>query len=177
MMRRRLLLLLLSGAALFAPSLAVAAGPLPELLGGFKNWAAYSTGTGDAKVCYALSRPVSSEPKKARRDPIYFLINDWPGRKAKAEPEIMPGYQYKDGSDVTVDVGSAKFTFFTKNEEGAGGAWVEAQADEERLVEAMKTAPEAVVTGTSKRGTVTHDTYSLAGLPDALDKAHAACAM
>ncbi|HEX4078841.1 MAG TPA: invasion associated locus B family protein [Rhizomicrobium sp.] len=174
---RCLSLLLLLGAAVFAPSLAVAAGPLPELLGGFRNWAAYATGTGDAKVCYALSRPISSEPRKARRDPIYFLINDWPGRKAKAEPEIVPGYQYKDGSDVTVDVGSAKFTFFTKNDGGAGGAWVEAQADEQRLVDAMKTAPEAIVTGTSKRGTVTRDTYSLAGLGDALDKAHAACAM
>jgi hypothetical protein len=174
---RRLSLLLLSGAALCAPSLAFAAGQLPELLGGFKNWAAYSTGTGDAKVCYALSRPVSSEPKKAHRDPIYFLINDWPGRKAKAEPEIVPGYQYKDGSSVTVVVGSATFTFFTRNEGGAGGAWVEAQADEQRLVEAMRASSEAIVTGTSKRGTLTHDTYSLAGLPDALDKAHAACAM
>ena len=52
---------------------------------------------------------------------------------------------------------------------------MEAQADEERLVNAMRTAPEMVVTGTSKRGTVVRDTYSLAGFGDALDKAQAAC--
>ena len=52
---------------------------------------------------------------------------------------------------------------------------MEAQADEERLVNAMKTASEAVVTGTSKRGTVVRDTYSLSGFADALDKAQAAC--
>ena len=39
----------------------------------------------------------------------------------------------------------------------------------------VKTAPQAVVTGTSKRGTVVKDTYSLDGFADALDKAQAAC--
>ncbi|HEX4158599.1 MAG TPA: invasion associated locus B family protein [Rhizomicrobium sp.] len=161
-------------AAVLMPDFGFAA---PQVLGTFQSWAAYTTQAGEAKVCYALSRPTSSEPKKARRDPIFFLINDWPGRKAKGEPEIVPGYQYKDGGDVTVDIGGNKFTLFTKNDGGAGGAWVEAQADEQRLVDAMKAASEAVVTGTSKRGTVTRDTYSLAGFGDALDKAHQACAL
>ncbi|MGH6888799.1 MAG: invasion associated locus B family protein [Rhizomicrobium sp.] len=149
----------------------------PELLGSFKNWAAYTTDAGDSKVCYALSKPVSSKPVKARRDPIFFLINDWPGRKAKGEPEVVPGYEYKDGSDVTVEIGPDKFTLFTKNEGGAGGAWVEAQADEERLVQAMKAGSQAIVSGTSKRGTITRDTYSLSGFGEALAKAHQACGM
>lgn len=161
-------------AAIFVPHFADAA---PEVLGTFQSWAAYTTQAGNSKVCYALSRPTSSEPRKAHRDPIFFLINDWPGRKAKGEPEIVPGYQYKDGSDVTVEIGTNKFTFFTKNDGGAGGAWVEAQADEQRLVDVMKTAPEAIVTGTSKRGTLTRDTFSLAGFGDAVEKAHQACAM
>lgn len=170
----RLSCALLITAAVFAPCLAEAA---PQVLGTFQNWAAYTTQAGEAKVCYALSRPTASEPKKVHRDPTFFLINDWPGRKAKGEPEIVPGYQYKDGSDVTVEIGANKFTLFTKNDGGAGGAWVEAQADEQRLVDAMKTASAAVVSGTSKRGTVTRDTYSLAGFGDALEKAHQACPM
>jgi hypothetical protein len=149
----------------------------PTLLGGFKSWFGYSLGNGDSKVCYALSKPTTQEPKKAKRDPAFFLINDWPGRKAKAEPEIVPGYQYKDGSTVTVEVGSDKFTFFTKNDGGSGAAWVLAQADEERLVDSMKSNVAASVTGTSKRGTMTHDTYSLAGFGDALDKIDQTCGM
>ena len=170
----RLSCALLMTAAFFAPHLAQAA---PQVLGTFQGWAAYTTQAGEAKVCYALSRPTASEPKKVHRDPAFFLINDWPGRKAKGEPEIVPGYQYKDGSDVTVEIGANKFTLFTKNDGGAGGAWVEAQADEQRLVDAMKAASEAIVTGTSKRGTITRDTYSLAGFGDALEKAHQACPM
>jgi invasion protein IalB len=170
----RLSCVFLMTAAVFVPQLAEAA---PQVLGTFQNWAAYSTQTGDSKVCYALSRPTASEPRKIRRDPPFFLINDWPGRKAKGEPEIVPGYQYKDGTDVTVEIGTNKFTLFTKNDGGAGGAWVEAQADEQRLVDAMKAASEAVVSGTSKRGTVVRDTYSLTGFGDALEKAHQACTM
>jgi hypothetical protein len=160
-------------AAVLAPSLAFAAQP--TLLGAFKSWSAYETGAGDSRVCYALSRPTSTEPAKIKRDSAFILINDWPDRHAKAEPEVVPGFQYKDGSNVSAQLGSETVTFFTKNDGGVGGAWVDAQADEERLVDAMKTAPEAVVTGTSKRGTVVRDTYSLAGFADALDKAQAAC--
>ena len=168
--------LLLGGAAL-GQAISVASAEQSEILGVFKDWTAYKSGAGDARVCYALSKPIQSEPRKLKRDAPYFLINDWPGRNAKAEPEIVPGYVYKEGSEVTAQVGSDKFQLFTKNDGGAGGAWVEAQADEARLIDAMKAASQATVTGTSKRGTMTHDTYSLAGLSDALDKVHQSCGM
>jgi len=161
--------------AALAPSLAFAIAAQPALLGSFKSWSAYEAGSGDSRVCYALSRPTATDPAKIKRDPVFFLINDWPARHAKAEPEIVPGFQFKDGSSVTAQVGSETITLFTRNDGGVGGAWVEAQADEERLVNAMKTASETVVTGTSKRCTVVRDTYSLAGFADALDKAQQAC--
>jgi hypothetical protein len=154
-----------------------AAADAPEKLGEFKAWTAYSSGTGDSKVCDALSKPRMSEPTKIKRDAIYFLINDWPSRKAKSEPEIVPGYEYKDKSTAIAEVGANKFEFFTKNEGTAGGAWLEQQPDEDRLVEAMRKNAEIMVIGTSKRGTQTRDTYSLAGLSDALDKVHAACGL
>jgi hypothetical protein len=167
-------LCLIAAAGLFAgPALADS----PQVLGTFQNWAAYTTGAGDQKVCYALSQPKATSPKKAKRDAIYFLVSDWPGRRAKAEPEIAPGYKYKDNSTVAVQIGAQKFTFFTKNDTGDGDAWVKEQADEARIVEAMRSGAQAIVTGTSAHGTTTKDTYSLAGLPDALDKAHAACSM
>ena len=110
-------------------------------------------------------------------DPVYFLITDWPSRKTKSEPEAVPGYQYKDGSTVTAQVGGAKFEFFTQNDGDDGAAWIRKRADEIRLIETMKGGKDLVVTGTSKRGTVTRDTYALAGLSDVLDKIHQSCGM
>jgi hypothetical protein len=162
-------------AAVAAAPAATVGGPSP--LGSFHDWSAYTRGAGDVKVCYALSEPTAKEPARARRDPIYFLINEWPGRRSKDEAEIVPGYPYKDGSNVTVQVGGAKFSFFTKNQGSAGGAWVLNPADQPKLIAAMRNGSSAVVTGTSRRGTQTRDIYSLTGMGDALAKIHQACGM
>lgn len=162
----------------FFSLLATAAVAEPAtLIATFKDWSAFTTSANGRKICYAMGKPDAMEPKKAKRDPAYFMISDWPARKAKGELQIMPGYQYKDGALVTATIGTDKFDFFSQNEAGQGKAWVEDQAEEKRIVEAMKGGAKMVVTGTSQRGTNTKDTYSLAGLSDALQKVHEACGM
>ena len=156
-------------------SITSASADAPTLLGQFKGWTAASSGAGDAKVCFAMAHPTASLPKKAKRDPIAFLVNDWPSRKAVSEPQVIAGYQYKDQSTVTAAIGADKFTFFAKNDTDGGSAWIKDPADEARFISAMKTGSKLVVTGVSKRGTTTTDTYSLAGISDALDKVHSTC--
>ena len=162
-------------AAILCPAAMAASGSV--LLGQFKSWSAFSATVDNRQVCYALAEPRAKEPKNVRRGPIYFLINDWPSRQAKAEAEIVPGYKYRDGSPVTVSVGSDKFAFFTRNDGSAGSAWILALTDGPKLMEAMSHGASAEVTGTSSRGTVTHDTYSLDGFADALAKIHTSCGM
>jgi len=106
---------------------------------------------------------------------VFFLISSWPGRKVQNEPSVVPGYQYKVGTKVQVQVGSDKFDLFIKNDGQAGGAWVENPADEKRLIDAMKRGADMSVTGTSSRGTLTRDNYSLSGISAALDKVAATC--
>ncbi|MBU6443473.1 MAG: hypothetical protein KGR48_06145 [Alphaproteobacteria bacterium] len=179
--RTSLFAVLAAGALLGTLSSAASAAgqDKPANLGAFKSWTAYATGTGDSRTCYALAQPASSLPKHAKRDPIFFLVSDWPARKAKAETEVVPGYKYKDGSKVTVEVGPDKFTFFTKDDGkgGDGTAWIEDLASEGRLVDAMRRGAQMSVTGTSARGTLTRDTYSLGGISEALDAIHKACGM
>jgi hypothetical protein len=160
----------------------VLAGPAfaaekPAALGTFKNWSAYTAGTGADKTCYALSQPVASDPKTVTRGQIYFLISDFPARKAKGEPQIVPGYAYPANGTVSVTVGSDKFTFFTKNEGDNGSAWLKSTAEEAKLVAAMQKGSRAVVTCASARVTTTTDAYSLSGITAALQKAHAECKM
>jgi len=169
---------LLAGAFAAAVSISSAAADTPPtLLGSFNAWSAFQTTTSSGRTCYALAKPKSSEPKKAKRDQVYFLISDWPLRKTRSEPEVVPGYEYKADSPVTAAIGSDKFEFFTKNDGDSGSAWIKDQSDEVRLVEAMKRGSQVVVTGVSQRGTTTHDTYSLSGLSAALEKIHTACGM
>ena len=166
----------LLGCAVLALSAVPASADTPTLLGVFRDWSAFSSGTGSSKMCYVLTKPTSSKPK-AKRDPIYFLINDWVGRRVKGEPEMVAGYPYKDGSVVTATVGGVSINFFTQNQGTDGAAWVRERADELKLINAMRSGSSMIVTGLSKRGTKTTDTFSLGGFGDALDKAHAACGM
>ncbi len=147
------------------------------LLGVFKNWQAYSTGTGSALTCYAMSSPRATEPRGAKRAPIFLVVSDWPGRKVKSEPEIVPGYQYKPNAAVTLEIGGDKFNFFSRNDGQSGSAWLQSLGDTATLTNAMDHGVSAVALGISARGTKTVDTYSLAGYGDALAKIHSACNM
>ncbi|MBS0281342.1 MAG: hypothetical protein JSR25_09285 [Proteobacteria bacterium] len=148
-----------------------------NLLGVFGNWSAFSAGTGNAMTCYAMSKPRAKQPKAAKRGDIYLMVSDWPGRKVKAETQILPGYEYRANAPVTLAVGPDKFTFFSRNEAKSGAAWLQSLADSEKLIDTMSKGVSAVAAGTSARGTKTVDTYSLQGFNDALAKIHAACNM
>lgn len=164
----------LSVPALTTPVLAENA----SLLGAFGNWTAYSVGSGDSMTCFAMSRPRAVEPKRGlKRGSIYLIVSDYPARKAKAEAEIVPGYQYKEKAPVTLEIGEDKFAFFARNEAKEGSAWLSSLGDNQRLIDTMSKGVSAVALGSPIKGAKSMDTYSLAGFPDALAKIHAACNM
>jgi hypothetical protein len=151
------------------------AGETPNLVGTFKDWHVYAAGKGKNRTCYALTVPKEMNPANVARDEVFFLISNWPANKTVNQPSIVPGYQYGPNTKAQVQVGSEKYAFFTKNEGGAGGAWMEAVADEKKLVAAMRRGSAMIITGTSARGTLTTDNYSLAGISAALEKLGTAC--
>jgi hypothetical protein len=169
----------MSSAARIAMVLALGALLAPAgaqtLLGVTQNWTAYQATTPDGRVCYVLSKPTAILPVKVSRDPIYFVISVWPDRKVQAELEVFPGYTYKDGEPVFAQVGTVRTEFFTRNDGKVGTAWVKDAGEEAALVAAMRSGNKLTVTGVSKRGTHTTDTYSLNGLTAALESARTAC--
>jgi hypothetical protein len=165
------------GLCLCLASVAADAAEPANMLGVFENWSALSSGTGDKLTCYALSKPRATRPANTKRGPIYLMVSDWPSRKVKAEPQIVYGYQAKEGAGAALGVGKDKFTFFIRNNGKEGSAWLQQLSDNARLITAMQDGVSAVASGTSAKGTKTVDTYSLSGFGDALAKIHAVCQM
>lgn len=163
------------GLAITMAASAVMAQQKPELLGSYRDWFAYAVGKGADRQCYVLSEPTQKEPEAMKRDQVFFLISTWPGKKVKDEPSVVPGYSYKEGSTVQVQVGADKFEFFTKNDGGSGGAWMDDPAQERRLVDAMKRGAAFSITGIPDKGAMTRDNYSLSGISAALQRVAAAC--
>jgi Invasion associated locus B (IalB) protein len=144
----------------------------PVSLGTFDDWDSFTYQASNAPVCYIYSVPKKSESaKKVKRDPIYFLITHFPGRKIHNQVSTIIGYPFKESSTVTVKVDDASFELYTNGD----AAWAAAVETEAAIVKAMKTGKSLTVTGTSWKGTETTDSYSLVGVSAALDKIDSAC--
>jgi len=172
----------LSTAAVLSFGLVLPAVAEPaNLLGVFGNWSAYTTGSGSSLTCYAMSKPRAMRPATAKRGKdVYLIVSDWPSRKVKAEPQIVYGYQAKEGAAAALGVGGDKFTFFIRNNGKEASAWLQQLSENARLITAMQEGVSAVASGTSgvgKKTINTIDTYSLSGFNDAITKVHAACNM
>jgi hypothetical protein len=150
------------------PAAAVAGNAEPTLIGQFGTWGAYTATPKGKKICFALAKPSSSKtnPPNRPRDPAYAFVSTRPAEKVINEVSIMIGYALKPGSESTLEVGGASYAMYTQGD----GLWIKNAAEEERMVDAMRKASDAVVKGVSAKGTETTDTFSLKGLAQALDR-------
>jgi Invasion associated locus B (IalB) protein len=159
-------------AALFAGTSNLAHAEDPVSMGTFDDWESFTYRAANAPVCYIYSTPKKSEAaKKVKRDPIYFLVTNFPGRKIKGQISTIIGYPFKESSTVTLKVDDASFELYPNGDV----AWAAAAETEAAIVKAMKTGKSLSVTGTSWKGTETTDTYSLIGVGKAMDKINGAC--
>jgi hypothetical protein len=150
------------------PAAAVAGNAEPTLIGQFGPWGAYTATPNGKKVCFALAKPSSSKtnPPNRPRDPAYAFVSTRPAEKVTNEVSVMIGYTLKPGSESTLEVGGATYAMYTQGD----GLWIKNAAEEERMVDAMRKASDAVIKGVSAKGTETTDTFSLKGLAQALDR-------
>jgi hypothetical protein len=156
------------------PTLALGQAPgNPTSLGASGDWEAFTYEAEGSKVCYVYSQPKKSEANKksAARNPIYFMVTHWPGKKVKAQPSTVIGYSFKEGSDVKLSIDARDFILYPVD----NMAWTDKVETERAILAAMKSGKSMSITGTSAKGTVTKDSYSLAGISAAMDTIDGAC--
>jgi Invasion associated locus B (IalB) protein len=166
---KRVALVAFTVAGLGSTVLAQGQDPIP--LGKFGDWAAYTYKTASGKVCYVVSSPQGSEPKNAKRDPIFFLITHRPQQNVRNEVSTIIGYPFKKDATVQLMVDDQGYQLFTNGD----GAWADTSAKDKEIVTALRKGQKLSVKGVSWRGTETLDTYSLKGVRAAIDKIDESC--
>ena len=132
------------------------------------------------KECYIVSPPTSSvakrdgKPTDVQRGDIRLFISFRPADKVTNEVSFTGGYPFKTGSNVTMAIGSDKFTLAPGSGNSGEWAWTD-PSDDSRVVAALRKGASAKVSGTSARGTATEDTFSLSGFTAAVEDAAARC--
>lgn len=172
-MKTKTLLTVLSSAALLALAAggAWAAGGGTKTIGDFGPWSAYSYNGPRGMVCYLYSQPKKESGDYTQRGDTYIQVADRPKEKIANELSVTAGYPYKKGSEVSLEIDGGKFGLFTDGET----AWARDAKTQNAIVAAMRAGKTLVVRGTSSRGTLTTDTYSLSGFTAAITAANRAC--
>ncbi|MBK20334.1 MAG: hypothetical protein CMM52_16000 [Rhodospirillaceae bacterium] len=137
----------------------------------FKEWSVHVTGKKKKRICYLHGEPKKSSGKYKRRGATYLQVTHRVADRARNEVSITAGYSYKKGSEVTVKIDGKNFSMFTDG----GTAWARDAAGDKALVAAMRAGKTMIVSGTSGRGTLTSDRYSLSGFTAAHKAITRAC--
>ena len=100
-----------------------------------------------------------------------MFISTRPADKVTNEISIVIGYPFKPGSEATCGGRLNVFALYTQQD----GAWIKNATEEAQMVDAMRGGQNAVIKGTSAKGTQSTDTFSLKGVAQALDRTAQEC--
>ncbi len=148
-----------------------AAAADPELQSTHEEWRVYTQELDGDVVCYASTPPEDSAPLNTDHGEVAFLVATWKSGAAQEQPMLSVGYPLRLGAPTSARVGSDRYRMFTDGTE----AFVEADADQPRLVNAMKRGSSMRLETVSAEGTQTTYEFSLSGVTAALRAAADAC--
>lgn len=164
-------------AALTAGSVMAQESLIP--VGQHRDWYVYSVDDSDGKVCWIASAPQRWSARRSGRDvtnsvrrgEIRLMVANHPGDGRSSEVSVVIGYPFQGDRSGRIVIAGDRFDLHTEGELG----WTLTPADDTSAIAAMRAGVEATVTGTSGRGTVTTDTYSLLGFTAALEQSETLC--
>jgi len=142
----------------------------PSQLGIYGDWGVYFAEGEKSKTCYALAMPKGRSPPGLTRDPAYIFISNRPEENVRQEIAVMMGFPLKE-SGAQAEVSGSRFALIAKGP----NAWIKNTTEEAHFVEALKKGAKLVVKAASTKGRVTTDSYSLAGLSQALERIDKEC--
>lgn len=136
-----------------------------------RDWHTYTFEENGNLVCYMASKPTREEGDYTQRGDVYMLVTHRPADSTRDVISVITGYTYGPDTEVSVAIGEKLFTLFTSE----NTAWAPDEATDGNLVAAMKAGTSMIVKGTSNRGTLTTDTYSLLGFTAAYNEITRIC--
>ncbi len=142
-------------------------------IGDYGDWSSFQFSEDGNLACYMSSEPKKAKGKYQKRGDVFAIVTHRPAEKRFGEVSVIAGYSYQKDSWVEVKIGKQAFRLFTQDD----GAWAPDAETDKKLVRAMTKGRTMVVTGTSTRGTLTTDTYSLSGFTKASRAIAKACGL
>jgi hypothetical protein len=130
-----------------------------QVIGTFKDWAAYSASEGAGAVCFAMSKPASVEPQPDGYTQAYLYLTHRPSENVSNELNLVAGFEFAPDQPATLTVGGKSFELFTQKD----AAWLLDATQGQSLAGAMRAGQSLVIQGTTDKGILVNETFSLSG--------------
>ena len=158
MLRRKTLRLPLAAVAVLAFAGAASAQSVTSI-GDFKSWSAYSASEGAGAVCFALSKATDVTPPPDGYTQAYLYLTHRPSENVSNEINLVAGFEFAPDQPATLSVGGKSFELFTQKD----AAWLLDQTQNDSLASAMRAGQSVVIEGTTDKGILVSETFSLSG--------------
>lgn len=154
---------MLARLAPFAVLVALCATPAAaqsvQALGEFRDWAAYSAADGTGQVCFALSKPTDVSPAVDGYTQAYLYLTNRPAEGVSNEVNLVAGFIFAPDQPATLTVSGKSFDLFTQRD----AAWLLDATQNDNLAGALRAGSTVTVEGTSEKGILVTETFSLSG--------------
>ena len=159
------------GFALAASFAGSAVAQSVQVIGTFKDWAAYSAAEGTGSVCFAMSKPTDVTPPPDGYTQAYLYLTHRPSENVSNELNLVAGFDFAPDQPATLTVGGQSFDLFTQKD----AAWLLDASKNDDLAGAIRAGSSLVVQGTSAKGILISETFSLSGATAASRAIGSAC--
>ena len=140
-------------------------------IGDFKDWSAYSASEGAGAVCFALSKPATVDPSPDGYTQAYLYLTHRPAENVSNELNLVAGFEFAPDQPATLSVGGKSFDLFTQKD----AAWLLDATKNDDLAGAMRAGQSVVIQGTTDKGILVEETFSLSGATAASKAIDAGC--
>ena len=144
-------------------------------VGAHVDWSVFEESS--PRECIGVSAPKETVNTRdgrgvaVRRSEIRLFVFYRPDGGNKGQVTFTGGYPFAPGSTVNMKIGDSEFELFTEGEM----AWSASDADDAKIITAMKRGSSAILTARSGRGTQTKDTFSLLGFTASVEESEKRC--
>jgi hypothetical protein len=136
----------------------------------FGDWRVLTHDGPEGRICFAIAAPKTSEPPAAAPG-AHFYVSAWPKEGVRAEISVKTSVLLKPNAPASIAIGQNFYKLFSMGDR----AFVMDATDELKVLDAMKKGSSITVIAQSEQGVVSKDTYSLAGIAQALQSVSGGC--
>jgi hypothetical protein len=128
-------------------------------LGEFRDWAAYSAAEGSGRVCFAMSKPTDVSPPVDGYTQGYLYLTHRPAEGVTNELNLVAGFDFAPDQPAKLTVSGKSFDLFTQKD----AAWLLDPSQNDDLAGALRAGSTVVIEGTTDKGILVTETFSLSG--------------